>query len=345
MDRTTSISDVAASAGVSIGTVSNVLNRPQVVALDTRARVEAAIEANESARQLGSGRSRAIGLVVLDLRNPFFTDVARGAQEVTQEQGNAILIADSREDEATERANVELFVQQRVQGLLLAPSGAGEEAATLLVRARIPVVLIDRSSNTDGLCSVTVDDVRGGSLAISHLQELGHRRLAFVGGPSSLMQVTDRKAGAERQLRPDASLLVISTSGLNVTQGRLAAETLLALPDSERPTAIFAANDLVALGVLQACHLNGLRVPQDMALIGYDDIDFAESAAVPLTSIRQLSAGAGPGCREVAVRRDRRLRPAGNYGTPARASVSAVPAEPGREGLHDEPLSSAPTGE
>lgn len=292
MDRTTSISDVAASAGVSIGTVSNVLNRPQVVALDTRARVEAAIEAlgfvrNESARQLGSGRSRAIGLVVLDLRNPFFTDVARGAQEVTQEQGNAILIADSREDEATERANVELFVQQRVQGLLLAPSGAGEEAAALLVRARIPVVLIDRSSNTDGLCSVTVDDVRGGSLAISHLQELGHRRLAFVGGPSSLMQVTDRKAGAERQLRPDASLLVISTSGLNVMQGRLAAETLLALPDSERPTAIFAANDLVALGVLQACYLNGLRVPQDMALIGYDDIDFAESAAVPLTSIRQ----------------------------------------------------------
>lgn len=292
MVRTTSISDVAASAGVSIGTVSNVLNRPQVVAAGTRARVEAAIEAlgfvrNESARQLGSGRSRAIGLVVLDLRNPFFTDIARGAQEVTQEQGTAILIADSCEDETTERANVELFVQQRVQGLLLAPSGAGEEAAALLVRAKIPVVLIDRSSNTDGLCSVAVDDVRGGSLAIAHLQELGHRRLAFVGGPSSLPQVTDRKAGAESQLRPDASLLVISTSGLNVKQGRLAAETLLAMPDPERPTAIFAANDLVALGVLQACHAAGLRVPNDMALIGYDDIDFAAAAAVPLTSVRQ----------------------------------------------------------
>ena len=226
MARATSISDVAARAGVSMGTVSNVLNHPELVAAGTRARVEAAIVElgfvrNESARQLGSGRSRAIGLVVLDLGNPFFTDIARGAQQVTHERGGVILIADSAEDEGTERANVELFAQQRVQGVLIAPSGAPTSVIGALQRADIPVVVIDRSSNTEGLCAVSVDDRLGGRLAAQHLLDLGHRRLAFVGGPSSLQQVADRRSGAEEAIAGhDAGLLAVSTRGLNVAEGK-----------------------------------------------------------------------------------------------------------------------------
>ncbi|GGL95121.1 LacI family DNA-binding transcriptional regulator [Nakamurella endophytica] len=293
--RRPSISDVAALAGVSLGTVSNVLNRPHVVAASTRSKVEAAISSlgfvrNETARQLSSGHNRAIGLVVLDIGNPFFTDVARGAQEVAQDRGAVVLMADSRADERTERANVELFTQQRVQGVLIAPSGGDTAWVADLRRAGTPFVVIDRVvSGVGEHCAVSVDDRTGGELAVAHLLQLGHRRIAFVGGPSTLAQVADRRVGAEAAVEREAgaSLLALSTGALTVDEGRRAADTLAALGDGERPTAVFAANDLVALGVLQGCVRHGLRVPADLAIVGYDDIDFAAAAAVPLSSVRQ----------------------------------------------------------
>jgi LacI family transcriptional regulator len=137
---------------------------------------------------------------------------------------------------------------------------------------------------------VSVDDVVGGSLAVRHLIETGRRRIAFVGGPTSIRQVADRLEGARRAVAEASgvTLEVVDTESLTVLQGRAAGEAIRQRPASELPDAIFAANDLLAVGVLQALIMLGsVRVPEDIALIGYDDIDFAAAAVVPLSSIRQ----------------------------------------------------------
>jgi LacI family transcriptional regulator, galactose operon repressor len=293
---TYSIRDVAAEAGVSVGTVSNVLNRPEVVAPATRTRVEEAIAAlgfvrNESARQLRAGRSRTLGLVVLDVANPFFTDVARGVEEAVAAEGLAVLLCDSAERAERERRYLELLEEQRVQGILITPvEGVGSRLRQLRQRG-IPVVLVDRWASTRSFCSVSVDDRYGGELAAVHLLEQGHERIAFVGGPYKFQQVVDRHDGAQRALTTAglaASRLVkVETPALNVASGRAAGAQIVELPPGRRPTAAFCANDLVALGVLQEMTRRQLRVPDDLAIVGYDDIDFAAAAAVPLSSVRQ----------------------------------------------------------
>jgi len=154
-----------------------------------------------------------------------------------------------------------------------------------------PVVLVDSRPASGSQCSVSVDDVLGGDLAISHLLAAGHRRLAFVGGPGSLRQVANRRAGAFRALaragRDPAELRIVETSSLNVAAGREAGAALAELAPGERPTAVFCANDLVALGFLQEMTRRGIAVPEEVAIVGYDDIEFAAAAAVPLSSVRQ----------------------------------------------------------
>jgi len=290
-----SVREVAAAASVSVGTVSNVLNRPDKVAPATVARVLAAIEElgfvrNDAARQLRAGRSRSIGLIVLDVRNPFFTEVARGAEDRAAEEQMTILLGNSDENADRERSYLDLFEEQRVHGVLISPLGDDETRLQRLRGRDTPVVLVDRVSEDRNLSSVSVDDVVGGALAVRHLLDTGRRRIAFVGGPTSIRQVADRLEGARRAVAevPGATLDVIDTESLTVLQGRAAGEAIRARPASERPDAIFAANDLLAVGVLQALIMMGsVRVPDDVALIGYDDIDFASAAVVPLSSIRQ----------------------------------------------------------
>lgn len=292
---TVSVKDVAAAASVSVGTVSNVLNRPEKVSPETVRRVLAAIDAlgfvrNDAARQLRAGRSRSVGLIVLDVRNPFFTDMARGAETRAVEAGLTVLLGNSDEQSAREGAYLDLFEEQRVHGVLVAPLGGDVTRLARLRDRGTPVVLVDRASSGDSFSSVAVDDVAGGELAVRHLLDTGRRRIAFVGGPSGIQQVADRLAGARRATGavPGASLEVVATDALTVLQGRAAGERLRERPASERPDAVFAANDLLALGVLQALMMQGsVRVPEDVALVGYDDIDFAAAAVVPLSSVRQ----------------------------------------------------------
>jgi LacI family transcriptional regulator len=284
------IREVARHAGVSNATVSNVLNRPDVVAPATRQRVLAAIEElgfvrNESARQLRAGRSRVIAYVVLDAANPFFTDVARGVEDAAREAGLALFLCNSASDDGREREYLELLHEQRVEGILITPVDAER-----LTDRGTPVVLVDRESNGT-YCSVAVDDVLGGELAVTHLIENGHQRIAMVGGPLSIQQVRDRREGAMRALAnaglPADALTFLETKSLQVAEGRGAGERLVGLPASRRPTAAFCANDLLALGLLQSMTQQGLKVPDDLAVVGYDDIEFAAAAAVPLTSVRQ----------------------------------------------------------
>ncbi|MCD1268926.1 substrate-binding domain-containing protein [Microbacterium sp. MEC084] len=303
-----SIRDVATRAGVSVGTVSNVLNRPQSVPDATVERVRAAIDAlgyvrNDAARQLRAGRSHTVGLVVLDARNPFFTDLARGADDLAAERGLSVLIGNSDERPERELRLLAHFEEQRAHGVLLSPIGNDLTRLRALRGRGIPVVLVDRAAPGSGFSSVAVDDVRGGALAARHLIETGRRRIAFVGGPGTLRQVADRAEGARAAISPapGAALETVPVGSLTVAEGRAAGERIAARPRTERPDAIFAANDLIALGVLQALTAAGVSVPGEIALIGYDDIDFAAAAAVPLSSIRQPSRTMGATALSILV--------------------------------------------
>ncbi|MFF8188273.1 LacI family DNA-binding transcriptional regulator [Microbacterium sp. NPDC016588] len=287
-----SIKDVAAAAGVSVGTVSNVLNRPEKVSPATVERVHATIEKlgfvrNDAARQLRAGRSRSVGFIVLDTANPFFAEVARGAEERADAEGLAVLLGSSGQDGARERTYLELFREQRVRGVLLTPS---DPAAAAVSQAGIPLVLVDGESPDGSVPSVAVDDVEGGYLAARHLLERGRRRLAFVGGPLAVRQVTDRLTGARRALAevPGARLEIVEMPTLTVLAGRQVGEDFAARRPEDRPDAAFCANDLLAVGLLQGSAILGtVRVPEDLAIVGYDDIDFAQSTVVPLSSVRQ----------------------------------------------------------
>lgn len=291
------VRDVAALAAVSVGTVSNVLNHPDKVAPITVARVQDAIKTlgfvrNDAARQLRAGHSKSLGLVVLDAANPFFAELARGAENRAMEEGFSVLVGNSDEKPEREALYLDLFEEHRVHGVLIAPFGDAIPRLEQLKARGTPAVLVDREVDHPGFSSVSVDDEVGGFLAAEHLLSTGRRRLAFVGGPVHLRQVADRLAGAGRAVAgvEGASLEVIETDSLTVRAGRETGEEIRNRPVAERPDAIFGANDLVAMGLLQALMKNGtVAVPGDIALIGYDDIGFAEAAVVPLSSIRQPS--------------------------------------------------------
>lgn len=296
MARAASVKDVAARAGVSLGTVSNVLNRPDRVSPETRARVEQAMRdlgfvRNESARQLRAGHSRTLAYVLLDVRNPFFTDVAEGAERAAEDAGLSLFLCHSDNRASREADYLAHLVEQRVQGILVTPVDAAAPVLAEVRRKGTPLVVVDRTRDDQEFCSVAVDDVTGGRLAVEHLVERGHTRVAFIGGPDSIGQVRDRLEGARRAWAdaglPGDRLVVVPTDGLTVVEGRSAGERVMGLAARRRPTAAFCANDLLALGLLQQLSTSGLTVPGDLAIVGYDDIDYAGAAAVPLTSVRQ----------------------------------------------------------
>jgi LacI family transcriptional regulator len=305
-----SVRDVARMAGVSVGTVSNVMNHPEKVSDAVVERVHSAIDSlgfirNDAARQLRAGRSKTIGLVVLDVRNPFFTDLARGAEDKAAEAGLTVTLGNSDENSDRESTYLDLFEEQRVHGVLISPFGdIGERLARLKSRG-IPAVLVDRSSGDASFSSVSVDDVVGGRLAVDHLIDIGRTRIAFIGGPFGIRQVVDRLEGARQSVdaHDGVTLETITIDALSVIEGRGAGEAILERSPENRPDAIFAANDLVATGVLQALMMQGIqaRVPDEIALIGYDDIDFASAAVVPLSSIRQPSALIGQAAVEILL--------------------------------------------
>jgi LacI family transcriptional regulator len=306
--ETASVVDVAARAGVSLGTVSNVLNRPDRVAPATRERVLKAIDdlgfvRNEAARQLRAGRSRTIGVVVLDIGNPFFTDLAAGVEDVAAATGLSVVLCNSNDDRSRERHYLSLLQEQRAFGVLITPVGPTSKLLDTLRERGTPVVLVDRASGRRH-CSVSVNDNVGGMLAVEHLLALGHRRIAFVGGPTSLRQVSERLSGARTAVEAAADparLSVLETAAMTVACGREAASELAGTGARGRPTAVFCANDLLALGVLQEMTRRRVQVPGDLAIVGYDDIEFAGAAAVPLTSVRQPRAQLGRSAAELLI--------------------------------------------
>jgi LacI family transcriptional regulator len=289
------IREVARRARVSLGTVSNVLNHPELVSEETRTRVQRAIDElgfvrNGSARHLRVGSTQSIGLVVLDVTNPFFTEVARGAEDAASERGYIVILCNSDNSPRKEKNYLRVLEEQRVAGILIVPVEGNTNYAQALHRSDTSLVLLDRVSQDVNTCSVSVDDVYGGELAGRHLLELGHRRIAYIHGPFSSAQYADRLVGLRRavvetKLDPDAAIASIAAETDNAHAGVACVDAFLKLVD--RPTAIFCGNDYLAMGVMYELARRQVNVPQDVALIGYDDIDLAPMLAVPLTTIRQ----------------------------------------------------------
>ncbi|WP_026403526.1 LacI family DNA-binding transcriptional regulator [Actinomadura rifamycini] len=338
----TSIREVAKRAGVSVGTVSNVLNRPDLVAEATRDRVRAAIDElgfvrNESARRLrqgphrarsggaeggadgadgavdrsadgaggrASGRGRretrlAFGVIVEDLTNPYASDVARGAELALNEAGHDALWISSDHSSAKERRSLDLLEEHRVAGALIIPVGLGPRRIAELRAAGLSVVLIDRDA--PDACSARVDHVAGGEIAAAHLLGAGCARVAFVTGRPEPAPCVHRRDGAARTL-VEAGLdapEVLVQEALSITEGRAAAGRVLAM--SPRPDGVFCANDLLAIGLINELTRLGVRVPDDIAVIGYDDIELAASAAVPITTVRQPRRELGWEAAELAL--------------------------------------------
>lgn len=300
MGNIVGIKDVARHAGVSVGTVSNAINRPEMVSEETREQVLAAIAElgyvrSESARQLRAGRSRIMAMLVLDMGNPFFVDVARGAERTARQAGLGVMVCNSAHSTSEEADYLSLFAEQRVRGVMITPADSTGRNLEAFRRHRIPFVLVDRQAAGAAECSVAIDDVTGGTLAVRHLIASGHQRIAYVGGPPGLAQVEDRRAGALAAMAeaglPPENLVELYNERLTVAFGRDAGARLLGL--AGRPTAVFCANDLLALGVLQAMYAARISVPDELAIVGYDDIEFAAAAAVPLSSVRQPAIAMG----------------------------------------------------
>jgi LacI family transcriptional regulator len=297
-----SIRDVAREAGVSVGTVSNVLNKPDEVSADSLARVQHAIDRlgyvrNDAARRLRAGISSTVGFVMLDGRNPFFNEVVRGAEDEASRHGIAILVGNTDEDPAREEMYLDLFEEQQVRGVLISPYGDITRRLERLRERQIPAVLVDRMNPEGRFSSVATDSLTGGRLAAEHLLAQGRRRLAFVGGPLDLRLVRERLDGARWAVENAdvaATLEVVATDALSVEDGIAAGRRIRERHPSGRPDAVFAANDLVALGLLQSLSVDGLLlVPEQIALIGFDDITFAAAAAVPISSMRQPARAIG----------------------------------------------------
>lgn len=286
-----SLRDVAKSAKVSVGTVSNVLNRPEIVAAKTLQRVRETIKElgfvpNGFARQLRFGNSRTIGLIVPDVSNPFFTEVARGVEDGANKRDYAVFLCNSDESVVKEERYINVLIEQQVRGVLFAPSDIKSNRMDEMKARGISVTLLDRELKGNNHCSISVDDIYGGRIAIEYLSDLGHHDIAWVCGPDSIPQVAERGIGVAKAAKAgNLKIETVRVPLMNSVQGEEAARMILQLPTL--PTAIFCANDLLAIGVMRGLMAAKIKIPGQVSILGYDDIRFASSAAVPLSSISQ----------------------------------------------------------
>ncbi|MEI8332236.1 MAG: LacI family DNA-binding transcriptional regulator [Chloroflexota bacterium] len=278
------ISDVARRAGVSAMTVSRVVNNSGYVSHETRARVVAAIAElgyvpNALARQLRSKRTKTLALVVSDISNPFFTTIARGVEDVAVRHGFSVMYCNTDESETEEAQYLLMLIERHVDGVLLVPAGSSGTSFRLLQAHGMPLVVLDRRLATRRVDSVRCDSEAGAHALTRHLIELGHRRIAVLTGRRAISTSVDRVAGCRRALE-EAGLALdddlvfyggYNFGNLNQADGHCMAEKLLA-STSDRPTAIFAANNFIAFGAIRALREARLRVPEDMSIVAFDDL-------------------------------------------------------------------------
>ncbi len=299
MSRRINISDVAREAGVSPQTVSRALNNKSEISAETRERILAIVERlgyrpNTLARGLVTQKTSTLGLVVPDIANPFFSEVARGAEDAAHEAGYSLLLCNTKEDPTRELEVLRTLEAQRVDGIVLCSSRLSEDELGMML-ARLPaVVLVNRESFGSGLKSVCIDDEAGALCATQHLLLSQRRVIGFLAGPPASYSSRKRARGYQRALSeagttadPDLFL----TCEPHLEGGRQAARQLLARwPGLD---ALLCYNDLVAVGALQACASLGRHVPEDIAVVGFDDILLAGLITPSLTTLRSDKGALG----------------------------------------------------
>ncbi|MGZ8438489.1 MAG: LacI family DNA-binding transcriptional regulator [Candidatus Limnocylindrales bacterium] len=292
------ISDVAKLAGVSAMTVSRVINNSGYIGRETRSRVEAAVAElayvpNALGRQLRSKRTKMLALVLTDIMNPFFTTIARGVEDVARGQGFSVVFCNTDESEAEEARYLLMLVQRQVDGVLLVPASTSGKSLRMLSSHTMPVVVLDRRIRSRKADSVRSDSEAGAHTLTKHLIGLGHRRIAMLTGRRSVSTSIDRVAGyrmamAEAGLEVDDDLVRFGAYNYGdfdqVDGSRMAREVLAADP---RPTAIFAANNFIAFGAIRAIREAGLRMPEDMSVVAFDDLPTAWLSDPFLTVVDQ----------------------------------------------------------
>jgi DNA-binding LacI/PurR family transcriptional regulator len=285
------IKDVAREAGVSTATVSHVLNKTRFVSDETRQKVMRAIEScnyypNAHARSLASGRSNTLGLLISDISNPFFPDLVKSIETVAFERGYDVILSNTDYDAERTLNYVRRFIERKVAGVALMTSELDLSLVEELARFRVPVVFLDLGSAGVCMSNLVVDYEAGIEEAIKHLVWLGHQKIAYIGGPRRLRSATRRfEAFCDSMAHylPDSQPLMIYEGDFRLEGGRLAAREMLL--SKERPTAVIVANDMMALGVMEEFHERKVHVPDDISIIGFDDIAFAALSSPPLTTI------------------------------------------------------------
>ncbi|MDY0914531.1 LacI family DNA-binding transcriptional regulator [Rathayibacter festucae] len=300
--------DVAQAAGVSVSLVSSFLNTPELVAEKSSVKIAKAVEElgfvpNQAARQLRSGKSKMLALVAFDVGDPFFAAVARGARRRASAAGLSLVLADTDGDRDAERQYLSLFEEHRVRGLILAPVDEEDAQLDRLAARGIPGVLLDQDASSARWSSVSVDNAAGGEIAVRHLLDQGSRRIAVIGGTLDIPQVVLRRKGAARAVRrhDDSALIVVDTETRDAAAGRESVARLLA--SETRFDGLFCINDSVASGALQALEDSGLRVPADVAVVGYNDMA-ADVGGIPhLSSVRHPHEEFGAAAVELVLER------------------------------------------
>ena len=293
------IQEVADKAGVSPTTVSHVINKSRFVADETRQRVEAAMaelhyRPNALARSLRRGQTHTLGLILPDSSNPFFAEIAHSIEAAAFEQGYSVILCNTEDDLDKEDLYVDVLSKKQVDGMIFVAAGNQTGSLRALLRHKLPVVIVDRDLPEIEVDAVLTDNRQGGCLATQHLIALGHQRISCIAGPSHLTPSAQRVIGyrealIEAGLPADDDL--IKRGDFHPESGYRAARLLLDRPNA--PTAIFACNDLMALGALRAASESGRQVPADLAIVGFDDIELASFTSPPLTTIAQPKGDLG----------------------------------------------------
>jgi DNA-binding LacI/PurR family transcriptional regulator len=278
---------------VSKGTVSKFLSNTPYVAEPTKRRIEAAIrdldfQPSALAQSLSRRRSFTIGVVVASLRNPFYPDLITGVEDAIEPGGYTLLLATTDADAEREQRIVRSMQQRRVEGMIIAAARSGDQEVRRLRSTGMHVVLAGRGLADVGFDTVVLDNRGGAGLAVRHLLDHGHRRIAHIAGPQDVIPFRDRLAGYRDALRDaglaeDEALVVATSADPSTSAGASSVIRLMEL--DEPPTAVFTANDNIAMGVVSACQQRGWRVPEDLAVIGFDDVWVDSLMAVPLTSV------------------------------------------------------------
>jgi DNA-binding LacI/PurR family transcriptional regulator len=284
--------DIAKLVGVSSATVSNVINGSSVVRPETAARVRKVIEEtrfvpNGSAATLKYGRSSSYGLIIPDITNPFFPEFIRSFEGILVNNNQDMFLATTDLHVSRMQQTIRRMLIRQVDGVALLAAEIETEPIESLIHHRVPLVTMDRRVVGPGLSDVMIDYVSGMREAIRHLHDLGHRRIAYIGG-SSGVTISDHRVNAFHEAMKDAGLAVnpeyVRAGNYRISGGETCMEELFSL--EERPTAVTGANDLTAIGALRIIRRHGLSVPEDFSVIGFDDIDMTDIIQPPLTTVR-----------------------------------------------------------